>query len=247
MLGIQTYKKFWIGFDKHNPDNDPLVDKIVTEFLTDFKPQFRIAGGDWMSCDQISGFSNESESDLLKEFEQTERDIDRWKVTHYLEGNHEERIRRIGGQLDKRLRALADIKRNLHLADRRIPFLPYHPTGGVLEIGHLKVLHGFYCTEYLSRKMAEVYGTCVFGHAHRFQIFQPRSAFDTRVGFAIGMLGSLSQSYTENRAPMGWAQGFVFGYIHRNGWFDLYPVRINAGRVCINDKVYGTFQNNKEK
>lgn len=241
MSNIQTYTKFWVGFDRHYPESDPLVDKIVAEFLADFKPQIRVAGGDWINCDQISNFNNESESDLLNEFDDTIRILNTWKITHYFEGNHEERIRRIGGNLDKRLRSLADLQRNLKLREKRITFLPYHPIAGILQIGNLKVLHGWYFNEYFARKTAETYGTSVFGHAHRFQVFQPCSAFDTRVGFGIGMLGNTVQSYVQDRAPRGWAQGFAFGYLYRNDWFDLYPVRINAGRVCINDKVYGTF------
>ena len=239
-------QRFWAGFDRHEPDSDPLVDKIVEEFLHDFKPQIRIAGGDWMCCDQVSGFDNESESDLKLEFAATREVIRRFKITHFLEGNHEERITRKGGKLDKRLRSLCNVPENLELKKRKIVYLPWHPIRGVLQIGHLKILHGFYTNEYVARKTAEVYGTCAFGHAHRFQTFQPRSAFNTRVGFAIGMMGKLEQSYTESRPPMGWAQGFAFGYIHSNGWFDLYQVRINAGRVTINGKVYGTFAGDTE-
>lgn len=239
MANIQTVQRGWIGFDRHFPENDPIIDEIVTEFLEDFKPHYRIAGGDFMNVDQASNFKSESESKLSDEFEQTEAILDKWKITHFFEGNHEQRLRRIGGQVDKRIRDLLDLQRNLHLKQRGIQFIPYHPERGVLQIGLLKILHGFYTTEWVCRKMAETYGTCVFGHAHRFQIFQPASAFETRVGFSIGMLGNTHQSYIESRAPTGWSQGFAFFYLHRNGWWDLYPVRINNGRVCINGKIYG--------
>jgi len=242
MSAIHTLKRFWVGFDRHAPQSDPAVDAIVTDFLADFKPHYRVAGGDWQTVDQVSNFNNESDLDLKDEFEENEARLLQWKITHYLEGNHEFRLRRLGTSLDRRLRSLVDLARNLHLKDHGIRLLPYHPIKGVLRIGSLKVLHGFYYNEYMAKKTALTYGTCVFGHAHRFQTFQSREAFDNHVGFSIGMLGKLNQQWAESSSPKGWAQGFVFGYLHRNGWYDLYPVRINRDRVAINGKVYGTFK-----
>ena len=78
----------------------------------------------------------------------------------------------------------------------------------------------------------------MFGHCHRFQTFWPKAAFNNQVGFAIGMLGLIEQSWEAAKAPMGHAQGFAFGYLHRDGFFDLYPVRIIGDRVVINGKEY---------
>ena len=242
MAIIQTLRKFWIGYDRHAPQEDLDVDRIALSFLADFKPHIRIAGGDWQTVDQISHFENESEIDLEDEFQMNSAALEAFKITHYLEGNHERRLRAIGAKLDKRIRSLVDLQKNLHLRERGIKFLPYHPRKGVLRIGSLKIMHGFYYNEYMAKKMAMTYGTCVFGHAHRFQTFQSREAFENHVGFSIGMMGKLEQTWAESSSPKGWAQGFAFGYLHRNGWFDLYPVRINRGRVCINGKVYGTFK-----
>lgn len=241
MSRVFTRKKFWIGFDRHYPEHDPLVDTICLEFLRDFKPGIRIAGGDWMTCEQVSKFPHDegTETILKEDFRATRQALRRFGITHYLEGNHEERLRRV--DVKPSLRSMFNLVSNLQLREMGIKFFPYHPLKGVCKIGHLKVLHGFYVNQYMARKHAEIYGTCVFGHSHRFQTFQPRAAFDKRVGFAIGMTGDLEPTYTKDRAPMGWAQGFAFGYIHRNGWFDLYPVRINRGRVVINGREYGRF------
>lgn len=242
MARIHTNKRFWIGWDRHTPEHDPLVDRIVQEFLRDFNPHIRVAGGDFMTVDQVSQFNSESKVHLREEFRLNQEILQRWGITHYLEGNHEERLRRIGG-VDERIRSLLDLSENLELEKLGIQFLPYHPRHGVLKIGNLKVLHGFYTNEYVARKTAMIYGTCVFGHCHRFQVFQSKSAFHNHVGFAIGMLGKLDQSWSDNRAPMGWSQGFAFGYLHKNDYFDLYSARIVNSRICINGKVYGKFTN----
>lgn len=240
MSTAHTHKRFWLGFDRHTPEHDPLVDMIVADFLADFKPHIRVAGGDWQTVDQVSHFNNESETDLADEFDMNRDAIERFGITHYLMGNHEERLERIG-MLDKRLRKVAGLQRNLQLSKLGIKLLPYHPRRGILKIGELKVLHGFFTNEYMAKKTASIYGTCVFGHAHRFQTFQSKQAFYDRVGFSIGMLGKTTPSWIEHRAPMGWAQGFAFGYLHRGGLFDLYPVRIIDGRVTINGRIYGNY------
>lgn len=238
MSRIHTGKKFVVGFDRHCPEHDPEIDQIFGDFLLDFKPHIRIAGGDWQTVEQVSHFDNETDIDLDDEFEMNREVLRRWKITHYLEGNHEERLRRVGMKLDKRLRSLVDLERNLHLRKLKIRLLPYHPTKGVLRLNCLKILHGFYANEYVAKKTALTYGTCVFGHAHRFQTFWPKAAFNDRVGFSIGMMGKLDQSYTQDRPPMGWAQGFAFGYMHKDGYFDLYPVRIVGKQVTIEGRMY---------
>ncbi len=238
MANVQTYRKFWIGFDRHCPYSDSRIDKIALDFLADFKPEIRIAGGDWQTVDQVSNFDTEGDIDLADEFGLNREAIQKFGITHYLEGNHEERLRRVGMKLDRRLRSLVDLGYNLHLKEMKIPLIPYHPRHGILKFGHLKVLHGFYATEYMAKKTAVTYGTCVFGHTHRFQTFQSKEAFETHCGFAIGLMGQIDQPYANDRAPMGWTNGFCFGYLHKNGYFDLYPVRIFGKRVAINDKVY---------
>lgn len=235
---IHTYKKIWIGYDRHAPYHDPKIDKIALAFLADFKPHIRVAGGDWQTVDQVSHFDNEGDIDLADEFALNREAIRKFGITHYLEGNHEERLRRVGLKLDKRLRSLVDLELNLRLKKQGIPLVPYHPRKGVLRFGSLKILHGFYATEYTAKKMASIYGTCVFGHTHRFQTFQSKDAFESHCGFGIGLMGKIDQPYTDARAPLGWCQGFCFGYLHKNGYFDLYPVRIYKNRVTINDKTY---------
>ncbi len=241
MARLHTFKRFWIGFDRHAPEHDPLVDKITVEFIRDFKPHIRVAGGDWQTVDQVSTFENESETTLKAEFKMNRVALRKYGITHYLEGNHEARLHRVGMKLDPRLRSLLNLRDNLNLDKLKITLLPYNPRKGILRIGHLKVLHGFYANEYVAKKTAMIYGSCVFGHCHRFQTHQPKAAFEDSVGEAIGMLGRLDQSWVDDKAPMGWAQGFAFGYLHRNGYYDLYSVRILEGRVTINGKVYGTF------
>jgi len=237
MTEALTRTRFIVGFDRHAPEFDPTVDKIFGDFLKDFKPHRRIAGGDWLNCDQITDYPYDYETDLKDDVEETNEKLDLWKITDYLEGNHEERLGRCG-LVRKGIRSLLNPRYLLELDKRGIRYFPYDRKRGVLKLGKLSILHGFYINEYVAAKTAAAYGCCMFGHAHRFQVFQPRSTFVNHTGFSIGMMGNVDQSWEKGKPPSGHMQGFVFGYLHRNGHFDLYPVRIVGQQVIIEGRAY---------
>lgn len=233
------FYKALLLFDLHVPYEDESALTIASDFAQDFKPKVVVAGGDWQDCGAASKFVDENDVTLEEEYETESQLLDRFKVTHWLEGNHEERIRRIGGTVDPRLRSLLDPAKNLNLEKRGINILPYDPWKGVLELGKLSVLHGWWYNQYSARKHAEAYGCCAYGHSHRFQTFTPSQAFERNTGFNIGCLCQLDLPYTKNKPPRGWIQGFAFGYFLKSGHFSLYDVRLIGDEVVINGKVYG--------
>ena len=236
-MAIHTARRALFLFDLHVPTESKKCIAIAKEFRDDFRPDIVVAGGDWQNVDQLDRFSNESETALLDEFEKVKYYVELFGVTHYLEGNHEERLRRIG-LTDKRLRSLLSLDRNLELSKRGIPIFPYHPKKGILKLGKLKVLHGFYTNKYVAAKTAEAFGCCIFGHSHVFQTYTPKISDKWSTGWSIGCMCELIPSYMEKYGPNGWMNGFAFGYIYKSGNFSLYPVRIIGGRIMINDKEY---------
>ena len=44
--------------------------------------------------------------------------------------------------------------------------LPYDSRHGVLRLGHLKVIHGFFAGMGAARRHSIAYGNCLFGHTH---------------------------------------------------------------------------------
>lgn len=229
--------RFFALFDLHVPNEDPTVVKIARDFHHDFKPHISVAGGDWQDVGMVSTFADEDTIDLADEFDAVNSYMDMFKVTHWLEGNHEERLRRVGLS-NPRLRKILSPALNLNFEKRGTHIFPYHRKRGILKLGKLKVLHGFYTNEYVARKTSDAFGCCVFGHAHRFQSYQPKTCFEGRTGFSIGCGAKLDLPYASSRPPQGWMQGFVFGYILKSGHFSIYPVRIVGPEVIINGKPY---------
>jgi hypothetical protein len=56
-------------------------------------------------------------------------------------------------------------------------------------------------------------------------------------GVAVPCLGRLNPAFLQD-APSRWIQGFLYGYIHRDGTFNDYVVVATNGRFVVNGKVY---------
>ena len=230
-------KRALLLFDTHGQWVDKKVFKLAQSFRADFKPHITVAGGDWGNYEYGSNFKEESALDAEAEYELVQRQIESMGVTHFLEGNHEERMRRYGGRIDKRLRSLVDVRKNLDLDKRKITWHPYN-SSGILRLGKLRVLHGFWCNQYAARNHADAFGCCAFGHTHRFQTFTPKQAEVKHTGFNIGCMCQLRMPWNASRGPNGWTHGFAFVYIHKSGHFNLYDVRVVGSQFVINGKEY---------
>ena len=112
-MGYQTPRRALFLFDVHVPEHDPKVLKLASDFAKDFKPHIVVAGGDWCNCDSAGKYRAEHAISLDKEYEIVRGLLREFKVTHYLEGNHGERIRRKGGEVPKEFRSLLDVRTNL--------------------------------------------------------------------------------------------------------------------------------------
>ncbi len=223
--------------DVHVPYEDNRVVALAAEFKKDFRPHTVVAMGDWMSTDQISSFENDCPVDLLDEFARTEALIELLGVTHYLMGNHEERLMR-DGLVPANLRKFYDPVRNLHLKERGIQWRPYDSEKGVFKFGKLTALHGFATNQYAARTTADQYGCCVFGHTHRMQTHQPKKARVAQTGFNIGCMCQLRLPYIRTKQPTGWVHGFAFAYLFKSGHFNMYPIRLVGREFIINGKEY---------
>lgn len=219
------------------PDHDASALKIVMDFKRDFKPHDVCQLGDLMNADQVSSYPNEADIELEEEFALARSVLRDLGVTHFLMGNHEERLTRVG-LVSRKIRSMLNPVKNLHLEQMGIKWRPYHKTDGVMRWGKLTALHGFFCNEYAAKKHADAYGCCIFGHTHRYQIHQPKHAFSSHTGYNIGCLCKLDLPYRTSDPPDGWAQAFAFGYFFRSGHFSLYPVRLIGDQICIEGKVY---------
>jgi len=112
--------------------------------------------------------------------------------------------------------------------------LPYHKRHGVLKIGSLKILHGFYCGVNAARQHALVYGACLFGHVHTVDE-HAIAGLERRVARSVGCLCKLDHDYN-SRTPssLRHAHGFAYGIVsERTGKYFIQQAECIEGKWMI--------------
>ncbi len=231
------YERILFLGDSQIPDQDDPALKVARDFHRDFKPHKTVHVGDLLNVDQVSDYPNDCGVSLEDEFELGRNLLRDFKVTHFLLGNHEQRLQR-PGLVKPTLRKTFDPVRNLHLSEMGIKWKPYHKTEGIFTFGKLNVIHGYFIGQHAAMQHALAYNCVLFGHTHRVQSFQPKHAFTQHTGYNIGCTCKLDLVYRQNQPPDGWCQGFAFGYFFRSGMFSLYQVKLIGDEFAIEGKVY---------
>ncbi len=233
-------------FDVHIPENINL--KPVLDFMKDFKPDIVILGGDFLHLNYFSRWAEMKPNDLAGDkFKQDIiiankilDKIDKFAAPkaekYYLEGNHEERIRRFIEKFPY-LAQVLDLQRELRLKERNYKWVSYN---NYAKVGKLYFIHGHYTSKYHSNKHLQVYGKNIrYGHVHDYQIASQISPIDfqRRLGISIPCLCHLNPDYMKNK-PNKWINGFHYAYIDKNGLFYEFIPIITHGKFMANGKLY---------
>jgi hypothetical protein len=213
-----SWKRFIAGGDNHGDQQD---DRAVGAFLEHcelWKPHIRIHLGDNFDLRALrKGASPEERSESMRsDIDAGKRFLENYRPNFFIQGNHSARLWELaqfgqGVEADYAQRGVQDIE--AQCARLKCKILPYHKRDGVLRIGHLKMLHGFYCGVYAARQHAQTYGSCLFGHVHSIQEFSI-PGLEHRVARSVGCLARLDMEYLSRRPESlkhahGWAYGVI--------------------------------------
>jgi predicted phosphodiesterase len=217
----QKYERFIaVGCSHGKYADDTAVDAVLT-MRDKWKPSIVVHLGDW--CDTTAWRSGAAGSS--DESEPVAPDIDggieflrKYRPTHVLDGNHEDRIPRMLNHRNAVVSYAAQQatdyieKQFLKIGCRR---LPYDGVFQKLVVGNVTFTHGTIYNENSARDMAEMYGgNVIFAHTHRAQIGEGRTIKES-TGYCVGTLtrrGSMDYAKAR-RATLGWRQGIVYGEI----------------------------------
>lgn len=214
-----AWQRFIFASDLHGDAQDAGAVNALFRFMRDFKPRIRICGGDVWDFRALRSKANEEEKreSIRADFDAGLNWLTEFAPTHdLLLGNHDQRL---WDKAELRNGPLADYSREL--VDRvngllgrfRVGFRAYHKRIGVLRLGHLKLLHGFFAGVTAARQHALAYGSCLFGHIHSIDEASI-PGMDRRVARACGCLCQLDMDYNRTsvntlRYANGWAYGVV--------------------------------------
>ncbi len=218
---MSKFQKFLIGADIHGDMQDKEANRVFFEFAKIWKPEIRICNGDLFDFRPLRKGCSEDErrQSVREDLNAGKRWFNKFKPTHFTLGNHDFRMWDLaengsGVAADYAQEGVSEIK--AMAAAHKCRIYPYHNRDGVIRIGSLKVLHGFFCGVYAARQHALVYGSCLIGHVHRIDEHSI-PGLERRVARCIGALCRLDLQYN-SRMPNALAQanGFAYGLINRS-------------------------------
>jgi predicted phosphodiesterase len=229
------WDKFVFMTDNHGDQQDPGVIKTATKFLDLWKPTVRIHGGDNWDLRPLRRGAGEEEKreSMTADFDAGAKWLNTLKPTHFLRGNHDERLWDLAaenrGPLSDHAKALITRAEKI-FKDHKTRVLPYDKREGVLSIGKLRAIHGYAAGVTAARRQALAYGTVLAGHTHGIQSASIEG-IDNRIAHIVGCMCLLNMPYSRaTLASLVHRHGWRYGVIHRKSgvFFSWQAEQING-------------------
>lgn len=242
-------ERFVVAADPHGDQHDPETRRALRAFIADFKPSIRVHAGDnWDFRNLRRGASDEEKAASLEDdWEQgshwMREFFDGGQRNFFLRGNHDERLWRFADSTSGLLRDYANdgIKRAEALVKRaRARMLPYDARLGVLRLGHLKVIHGYYCGLGAARRHAITYRNCIFGHTHATDSAPVENDDGPAEARGIGCCCKIDMGYNQHspgklRHDNAWCYGVLFP----DGTYQLFQAKKIRGAFYAASTIKG--------
>jgi hypothetical protein len=232
--------------DTHNPYQDRKIVRLTREFLKERQPDYLIFGGDMCDFYQISTFDKnperkdklqadlDSTHDMLGEFCQDLPNT----IFYYLEGNHEDRLRKTLWSNADAFSSLRVMKLEslLGLSDYHITLIPYEK--GLMINDSFLALHGDISSinsGWTAKRLYEKHGGCgIAGHCHRQGSYLKRNRFGVYGWWEGGCLCTLEPDYISHP---NWTQGFsLVTFIGKRFFVESIP--IVDGKFIFGSRLY---------
>jgi len=233
--------------DTHHPFHDQRAIDLVTTVIKDVGPDVVVDMGDGVDAYHLSRFDKDpnrlhtlqDEIDAKHEHLAVMRDAAPNADIHYLEGNHEDRLRRTIWNLDGAAAALQKLRvfqaamtwpSLLGMDELHITFHGHNvPVRDVLP--KFLLVHGTLVRKwagYTARGEWERWGSSgASGHTHRLALFHHRHQTASHVWAECGCLCRLDMEYV---AFADWQNGCVVAHFDtKTGAYNLQPVFIHDG------------------
>lgn len=239
-------KRFIIAPDVHGSEQDQQAVAAILGFTKDFKPEIRIIAGDlWDFAAIRNGASPEEKmQSMALDFEAGRDFAARFftggKDNHLMLGNHDVRVWDMsmsadGTKRDLAERMITDIRSSA--AKWKAKIWPYDARHGVLQIGHLTVVHGYHTGTNACAAHARIYGNVVFGHIHSIESFQT-PGLEQKEARSIGCLCKLDMEYAARKTgKLKWAHGWAYGWLHDDGTYTIHQARNIGGKFYASTEI----------
>lgn len=242
-----TLQKVLLFGDAHFPYHHVPSWNLMLRVARDWRPRVIVCLGDLMDCYSISRHDKDPARALRFpwEVEESNRAMDELDALgardkRFVEGNHEDRLRRLMMKQPE-LAGLVSIPKLLRLHERGWKYTGYKRTDklGKLHLTHDVGSHGRYAVH----KAIDIYEhTVATGDTHRLgYIVEGNATGECKLSASFGWLGDVEQiDYIHLQSAMkNWALGFGLGYHDtRTDYVYLTPVPIINGTCVVEGKLY---------
>lgn len=239
-----------VGNDFHVPFHHKKAVENWLQVAKDLQPDVIVINGDFLDCYSISSFSKapgapnlQAELDAgAKILQKLRHDCPNSKI-YYLEGNHEERLKRHLVEFPGLygLRDLA-LEKLLRLDDLDIQFLPYKD---ILNLGSLCITHGEGRGSSIAGQTARNYmekkgfDHIIIGHVHKIGHIHKTGYKRHQQSLENGCLLDIEQA--DYISQPNWQMGFCLAYqgTGENPWVQMQSIAIQTdGSFVCNGKYY---------
>jgi len=223
----------WIAaFDTHGDMVCKHTLAAFREFSRYWKPTIRIGGGDhfdfrFLRAKASDGDRYESGQldfqmglDFLREFKPTavcwgNHDQRVWDQLHHPNGNVKDVARSMIEEMEDAVKTAKVV-------------VPYHKRK-YIQVGDLKVIHGFTSGDSGLRQTASIYGRVLMGHVHKVEtVCMP--GLDPKEGYSSGCLARLDLGYNDrHQRTLQQGNGWAYGHVHPNGHTTIHLARKIGG------------------
>lgn len=215
-------QRFVVISDSHGSEADTKAVAAMLDFVKAFKPTIRVHAGDLFdfACLRRNASDQERRQPIRDDIDAGLTLLADFKPTHFLRGNHDERLWDLLKSDDGNLRDVGNewvgqIEKSLC----GVHMLPYDKRKGVLKLGPVSVIHGYHTGLNAVRAAAQIWGNVLMGHIHAIDSASVPGV-ERRVGRAIGCLCHLDYQYNRAQANTlrqahGWAYGFLTSDSHQ--------------------------------
>jgi hypothetical protein len=233
-----AFRRFVAAYDIHGDQAHGPTANALFRFTRDFNPHDRIVGGDiWdMRPFRAKASTEEKRESVTADFDAGYEFIEQWRPSHVILGNHDIRLWRHAAPLNGPVSDLARImvgRVDGLLGRLRSVRRPYHKRDGVLTLGKLNFLHGFYGGEGACKKMASIYGPCIFGHIHSSSKFNSPSYVGRREAWSSPSICKTDMEYNEaTPSTLGYSNGWMYG-VYDDKSYHVQTAEVIDGRVTV--------------
>ena len=237
--------------DLHMPYNISLIPLL--RYIKDIKPAVIILGGDVIDAEGLHACES-IKAETVK-IEWLYRDIGYARTlieaiyanspktaVIYLEGNHEQRYRRLQVKYPDLFQETLNFQGVLTKALPKVKYIPYGTAESYVKIGDTVFTHGDIYPDSHAKPYALRYTPykVVYGHLHHMQSYTAHRALlneSARYAITAGCMCSLNPAWKKGAANQ-WVNGFVSFFT--DGKMTTPTVHlIENGKFAIGNKIYG--------